>query len=82
VHISEERESSLGSMYTISKDVGGVILICHDCPHIERVNGFPATLGSPRTQAAWAMQIHSRDKHGVDPVLRSIAKKSAMASQP
>jgi len=44
-------------MYTISKDVGGVVLICHDCPHIERVNGFSETLGSRRTQAAWAMKI-------------------------
>jgi hypothetical protein len=45
-------------MYTINKDQGGVVLICHDCQHIERVNGFSETLGSRRTQAAWAMKIH------------------------
>jgi len=69
-------------MYTISKDVGGVVLICHDCPHIERVNGFSETLGSRRTQAAWAIKVHSRDKHGADSVLRAIPKKPAMRSQP
>jgi hypothetical protein len=51
-------------MYTISKDLGGVVLICHDCPHIERVTVFSEALGSQRTQAARAMQIHSQDKHG------------------
>lgn len=69
-------------MYTISKDPGGVVLICHDCPHIERVNGFSETLGSRRTQAALAMKIHSRDKHGAELVLRSIPKKPASTSQP
>ena len=68
-------------MYTISKDLGGVVLICHDCPHIERVNGFSETLGSRRTQAARAMQIHSRDKHGAGSVLRAIPKTPAVTSQ-
>jgi hypothetical protein len=66
-------------MYTISKDVAGVVLICQDCPHIERVNGFSETLGSRRTQAALAMKIHSRDKHGADVVLRAFPKKPAIS---
>jgi hypothetical protein len=49
-------------MYTISKDFGGVVLICHDCAHIERVTVFSETLGSRRTQAARAMQIHSQEQ--------------------
>jgi len=69
-------------MYTISKDPGGVVLICQDCPHIERVSGFNQTIGSRRTQAARAMKIHSRDKHGADSVLRAIPKKPAISSQP
>jgi len=68
-------------MYTISKDVGGVVLICHDCPHTERVNGFSETLGSRRTQAARAMQNHSQDKHRTGSVLSAIPKKPAVSSQ-
>ena len=50
-------------MYTISKVLEGIILTCHDCTHIERVSQFSLSLGSQRTQAARAMQAHSRDKH-------------------
>src|ERR1035441_7894702 len=35
----------LGVMYTINKDASGVILVCHDCPHTERVNEFDDRLG-------------------------------------
>jgi hypothetical protein len=69
-------------MYTISKDVTGVVLICHDCPHTERVNGFSETLGSRRTQAARAMKNHSQDKHGTGLVLSAIPKNPAVSSQP
>jgi hypothetical protein len=53
----------LGVMYTINKDAGGVILVCLDCPHTERVNEFDGRLGSRRTQAARAMLIHARKEH-------------------
>jgi hypothetical protein len=61
-------------MYTISKDTDGIILLCHDCPHVERINSFNESLGSPRTQAARAMQNHSREKHSVGSVLKPIPK--------
>jgi hypothetical protein len=67
-------------MYTISKDLEGVVLICHDCPHTERVNAFNEALGSRRTQAARAMQIHSRAEHGAGSVLSAIPKKPAVTS--
>ena len=68
-------------MYTISKDKSGVVLICHDCPHTERVNGFSETLGSRRTQAARAMQNHSQDKHVAGSVLTAIPNKPAVTTQ-
>jgi hypothetical protein len=69
-------------MYTISKDVTGVVLICHDCPHTERVYGFSETLGSRRTQAARAMQNHSHDKHVQSSVLTAIPKNPVVTTQP
>jgi hypothetical protein len=59
-------------MYKISKDPDGVFLVCHNCEHVERVNAFDETFGSRRTQAARAMQNHSRDKHGAGSVLKSV----------
>jgi hypothetical protein len=58
----------LGVMYTIKKDASGVILVCLDCPHTERVNQFDGNLGSPRTQAARAMLKHTRTEHGKEPM--------------
>jgi hypothetical protein len=60
-------------MYKISKDRDGIFLLCHDCSHVERVNAFNESLGSPRTQAARAMQSHSRRKHGGS-ILNPISK--------
>jgi hypothetical protein len=68
-------------MYRISKDPGGVVLLCHDCAHVERVDAFNESLGSPRTQAARAMQNHSRDKHGAGSVLKPVAKSYAIMKQ-
>jgi hypothetical protein len=62
-------------MYKISKDTDGIILLCQDCSHVERINSFNESLGSPRTQAARAMQNHSREKHGVGSVLKPIPKE-------
>jgi hypothetical protein len=61
-------------MYTTSKETDSIVLICRDCSHTERVNSFDERLGSSRTQAARAMQDHSREKHGVGSVLKSIPK--------
>jgi hypothetical protein len=54
----------LGVMYTINKDASGVILVCLECAHTERVNEFDDRLGSRRTQAAGAMLKHVRNEHG------------------
>jgi hypothetical protein len=56
-------------MYKISKDPDGVVLTCHDCAHVERIDAFNESLGSRRTQAARAMQAHARATHGAGPVL-------------
>ncbi|MGA2335193.1 MAG: hypothetical protein WA383_23040 [Terriglobales bacterium] len=58
----------LGVMYTINRDPNGVILVCLDCPHSERVNEFDDRLGSRRTQAATAMLKHVRNEHGKQPI--------------
>lgn len=50
-------------MYTISKVLDDIILTCKKCTHIESVSQFSLSLGSQRTQAARAMQAHSRGKH-------------------
>jgi hypothetical protein len=61
-------------MYKISKDHGDVVLLCRDCAHVEHVAAFNENSGNRRTQAARAMQDHSRDKHGAGSVLKSIPK--------
>ena len=60
----------LGVMYAINKDASGVILVCLDCPHTERVNKFDHMLGSPRTQAARAMLKRVRNEHGKEPIAK------------
>jgi hypothetical protein len=62
-------------MYKIIKDGDGVVLLCHDCSHVERVNSLTESLDSPRTQAARAMQNHSRETHGAGSVLQPIQTK-------
>ena len=57
-------------MYTISKDPDGIVLVCHDCSHVERIDRFDKSVGSQRTQAARAMQIHSREQHGLGSVFK------------
>lgn len=66
-------------MYKISKDADGIVLICHDCPHVERIDLFDESVGNRRTQAARAMQNHSRDKHGAGSVLLPVTKDALMA---
>ena len=60
----------LGVMYRITKDARGVILVCLNCPHTERVNEFDERLGSRRTQAARAMLKHGRNEHGKEPIVK------------
>ena len=57
------RQISFTSMYMISRDDSGVILICLECPHIEGVSMFDGNLGSRRTQAAQAMLKHTQKEH-------------------
>jgi hypothetical protein len=66
-------------MYKIRRDPDGVVLQCHECSHIERVDSFVEGIGNRRTQAARAMQKHSREKHGAGSVLRPIANEAALA---
>jgi hypothetical protein len=65
-------------MNTISKGPDGIVLVCHDCSHVARIDAFDKSGGSRRTQAARAMQIHSRDKHGAGSVLHPIPKDDAL----
>ena len=62
-------------MHKNSKDPDGVVLICHDCSHVELVDSFTGSLSRPRLQAARAMQTHSRTKHGAGSVLMPIPKR-------
>ena len=57
-------------MYTISKGPDGIVLVCRDCSHVERIDRFDDSLGSQRTQAARAMQVHFRERHGLGSVLK------------
>jgi len=58
----------LGVMYRITKDASGVILVCINCPHTERLTEFDGNFGSPRTLAARAMLKHGRNEHGKEPI--------------
>jgi hypothetical protein len=62
-------------MNKIIKDPDGIVLACHDCSHVERIDLFNESLGIGRTRAARAMQNHSREKHGAGSVLKPIQKK-------
>jgi hypothetical protein len=62
-------------MYKINKDLDIVVLLCHDCSHVERIDLFDKSVGSRRTQAARAMQNHSRNEHGAGSVLTPIPKR-------
>jgi|HubBroStandDraft_4_1064222.scaffolds.fasta_scaffold99698_1 hypothetical protein len=60
-------------MYSINRISEGIVLICGDCAHIEHVNRFDLHVGSQRTQAAKAMQMHSLVMHNT-PQLRPLPK--------
>ena len=62
-------------MYTIGRVPEGVILTCKNCNHTERVSHFSLSLGSQRTQAAQAMQAHSRHEHNAGPLLDLLPNK-------
>jgi hypothetical protein len=67
-------------MYTIGKTSEGIVLICRDCGHFERVSQFDLHIGSQRTQAATAMQAHARDKHNAG-LLKLLPKKYGVMAQ-
>jgi hypothetical protein len=62
-------------MYTIRKILEDIILTCQDCTHIERVSQFSLSLGGQRTQAAQAMQAHSRHEHNAGRLLELLPNK-------
>jgi hypothetical protein len=68
-------------MYKISKNRDGIVLLCRRCQHTERIDSFNASLGSRRTQAARAMQNHSREKHGVGSVLKPLPPNYGVMEQ-
>jgi hypothetical protein len=68
-------------MDKISKESDGVVLLCHECSHVERIDLFDKSVGSRRTQAARAMQNHSRETHGAGSVLQPIPKSEGVTEQ-
>ena len=64
-------------MYAIGKTSKGIVLICRDCGHFERINRFDFHKGSQRTQAASAMQTHSVVMHNA-PLPRPVPKIAAI----
>jgi hypothetical protein len=58
-----------------------VVLLCYDCSHTERIDLFDESFGNLRTQAARAMQNHSRLKYGAGSVLQPIPKDDALRAQ-
>jgi hypothetical protein len=68
-------------MYAIARVSEGIILICRDCGHIEYVSQFNLNIGSQRTQAAQAMQAHSRHKHNAGPLLKLLPKRYGVMAQ-
>ena len=64
----------LDVMYRITKDESGVILVCLECSHIERVNEFDGGVGSRRTQAAQAMLKHTHYQHSRKPIARPMSR--------
>jgi hypothetical protein len=67
-------------MDKISKESDCVVLLCHDCSHVERIDLFDKNVRSRRTQAARAMQNHSRETHGAGSVLQPISKGEGVTS--
>jgi|CZKD01.1.fsa_nt_gi hypothetical protein len=65
-------------MYTISKDPDGIVLLCNNCSHVERIDLFDETFGNRRTQAAQAMWNHSRLEHRAASVRQPIPKADAL----
>ncbi len=68
-------------MYKITREPGGIVLVCHDCSHVESVDSFDESAGNRRTQAARAMQNHSRDKHGAGSVLLPVTRDALVRPQ-
>jgi|HubBroStandDraft_6_1064221.scaffolds.fasta_scaffold4515023_1 hypothetical protein len=67
-------------MYTISKDLNGIVLLCHNCSHVERLDSFREGFGDRQIQAARAMQKHSREKHGSGAAARGGPNNDALGA--
>jgi hypothetical protein len=67
-------------MYTIGRGPK-VILTCETCVHVEYVSEFNISLGNQRTQAARAMQAHSRDEHNASSLLTLLPKNYGVMGQ-
>jgi hypothetical protein len=60
-------------MYAIGKTSEGIVLICQERGHFECVSQFDPRIGSQRTQAARAMEMHALVMHNTPP-FRSVPK--------
>jgi hypothetical protein len=68
-------------IYRISKDGDGIFLLCQDFSHVERIDSFNESPGSRRSQAARAMQNHSREKLSVGSALKPIPQNYGLMKQ-
>jgi hypothetical protein len=64
---------TLFTMYRISRDNEGTILVCLACTHTERVPDFNGDIGNQRTLAAHAMLKHVHAEHGRETHVRAMA---------
>src|ERR1039457_493685 len=64
---------TLFTMYRISRDNEGTILVCLACTHTERVQDFNGDIGNQRTLAAHAMLKHVHAEHGRETHVRAMA---------
>jgi hypothetical protein len=60
-------------IYSINRISEGIVLISGDCGHFEHVSQFDLRIGSQRTQAAKAMEMHSLVVHNT-PQLKPVPK--------
>ena len=73
---------SLITMYRISKDNKGTILICLACTHTERVQDSNGDIGNQRTLAAHAMRKHVHTEHSRETHVRAMAMAMERQSTP
>jgi hypothetical protein len=67
-------------MSTISKGPDGIVLLCHNCSHVEGIDLFDETLGNRRTQAAQTRRSRSGLEHDAGSVPQPIPKADALGA--